>query len=98
MVHIVQCLCPSRHCIAAIAFDDKDLSPEKALEGFPMLVNSTVAVGGWNPWCGICRSRDWHYELGRTRWETLEEAMPRIKELERQQALTRSIIGQGSQN
>jgi len=91
MIYIAQCLCPSRHCIIAVAFDEKD-GVNTTLEQFEVLVKNYISEGKINPWCGICGSEQWSYEAGRTRFETMEEALPQLERLERQQSLTRAIL------
>lgn len=91
-VHIVQLLCPERHCIMATYYESpngKEL-PEIACllrEKFDAFVKA-----GANPWCGICKSRDLHIEDRATKYATIAEAKPAIDELARQQAITREYF------
>ena len=90
-VYLVQCLCPSRHCIMAsptvLPAQAAESEQETAKE--PLRTLLTEAINGRliNPWCELCKApaKDWRYEIGRTKWETLEEAMPHLREEERKQ-------------
>jgi hypothetical protein len=104
MVRIVQCLCPSRHCIMAIAYlpgitstpdvsdEDITLTEANAADHLRLMVEDAVGAGWLDPWCGICRSRDFHYEDGRTAFQTLAEAYPVMKALEDAQRRTREFM------
>ena len=97
MIHIAQCLCPQRHCMAAMAFDPAATPEGVAVESLRTAVREGIASEFFNPWCGICKSREFHYEVGVTRFRTMEEAMPHLKETERQNAIARALLG-GTQN
>ena len=47
-----------------------------------------------NPWCGLCRTRSdtWKFELARTRWRTMAEALPELNELEAENAVARALL------
>ncbi|HUU62347.1 MAG TPA: hypothetical protein VMX96_00255 [Dehalococcoidia bacterium] len=45
-----------------------------------------------NRWCGVCGG-ELHVEHGRTKFRTMEEALPQIKAIEEANLRTRSIIG-----
>ena len=95
MVYLVQCLCPARHCITALAFEpDGDLKPETAEESLKALTELALARSAMNPWCAICRARSstWVYECARTRFRTMAEARPELKRLEAEQAQARSMF------
>lgn len=93
MIYIVQCLCPNRHAIFAIAYDPKDIAHNTALVGFQGMIEDMVKEKVINPcWCGICRSPDWTYEQRRTKFETMEEAKPEMERLQQEQMLTRMQI------
>lgn len=79
-VYIAQLLCPARHCVLASAEYCWEPSAVEDLgarleEKFAAL----VARGILNPHCEICRSRDLQVETMRTRFETLEEALPALR-------------------
>ena len=94
MIYIIQCLCPNRHAIVAIAYDPADISHDVALRGFRAQVEQLIEKQVMNPWCGICQSRDWTYEQRRSKYRTMEEAKPEIARLELEQMLTRMVIDQ----
>lgn len=92
MVRIVQLLCPARHCIVATAYDSADGKPEPAFsehvhESFRRLVEA-----GANPWCGLCHSRDFHTEDGRTAFRSMAEALPHLKQIHAEMAATREYF------
>ena len=91
-VWLAQCLCPSRHCLLAVASD--------ALEGQALIavlqgdVADAVEVGGMDPWCGLCGARraTWTYEVGRTIFATLREAEPALRATEAAQVRSRALL------
>jgi len=88
MIWIVQLLCPARHCVIAAAFDpevDSDEETTRKLEEWREKL-------GLNPWCGICGSTRLRYESHRTKFQTMEEALPSLKKSEQEQALTREYL------
>ncbi len=87
MICITQLLCPQRHCVVASVWDERDSSAALAQEQLREQFQSWVKSGALNPYCGLCRSETLHYESGVTRWQTMEEALPNIREQEREQAL-----------
>jgi hypothetical protein len=76
MVLLAQCLCPRRHCILAAAADDRDAEAlrQVLMDG----VRRLLLTKALHPWCGLCGAGEgsWTYEVGRTRFATLEEARP----------------------
>jgi hypothetical protein len=93
MIHIIQCLCPDRHCIFALAYDPADLSSPEAMQGFKEMVQAALDKKLANPWCGMCGSTLWSYEDAVTKFATIEEARPAMKETEADQMATRAILG-----
>lgn len=89
-VKLVQCLCPERHCITAIAF--QDLPESEAISKLQSIVDSSIASSLINPWCAICGSRKWHYEVGKTRFSTMEEAEPELAKTEVEQRKTIALL------
>jgi hypothetical protein len=65
-VHLVQYLCSERHCVAAVAYRRGEGSYENTVAGLKAMLKSA----GANPWCGICGSRDLHFEEGATPFDT----------------------------
>jgi hypothetical protein len=82
-VHIVQCLCPSRHCIIATAQEAED-SPEikqEMEEALRRIVTDVLARGLLNPHCGLCGAlvQTWTFEAAETVYLSLEAAMPALR-------------------
>lgn len=98
MIHIIQCLCPHRHCIMAIAYDSETIAPADAMLGLMVTVESAVEVKEINPWCHICQSRDWHYEDAPTRFKTIDEAEPVLKLMEQMQKDTHDLFAKLNAN
>ncbi len=90
MICITQLLCPQRHCVLASVWDDAESSADTAEPQLRDTFQSWVASGKLNPYCGLCRSETLHCETGVTPWQTMEEALPYIREQERQQAIVRA--------
>jgi hypothetical protein len=98
-VWIAQCVCPSRHCIAAAyAEADGPLAAEREVRR-PLVTAVCLALfaGEVNPWCGLCgaASSAWNYELARSRFSTMAEAEPEMKRLAAEQAKVRRAYGEG---
>jgi hypothetical protein len=97
-VWIAQCLCPQRHCIMASIDEaaDQAEAEDKISKPLREQVAKAVADNTVNPWCGICQAprETWHFELGRTRWTNMAEAMPEIEKNAAAQALTGAVFGQ----
>lgn len=96
-VWIAQCLCPQRHCIMAAAGEAADADAADQTVGTELReqVAALLQSGAVNPWCGLCRSpvESWHYELGRTPFRSLAEAMPALRQEEEKQRLTAAVLG-----
>lgn len=93
-LHIVQVLCPDRHCIFAFAYepDGKEITDEKMIQSAMNTIDRMANAGEINRWCGLCGSRDLKAEAAVTRFNTLDEAMPHLKEEEAKQMLTRMLL------
>lgn len=87
MIWLTQLMCPQRHCLTAVAWDEhKQSAPTvEALlhEGF----RDVVGKGQLNPYCGLCRSETLHCESRATPWTTMEEALPHLQRAEQEQLL-----------
>jgi hypothetical protein len=93
MVYIAQLLCPQGHCLLAAADDcasDADAERLKRIlsERFLGLVKEGVA----KPACRICGSEEASLELARTGFHTMAEALPYLKESERNQQASASLV------
>lgn len=75
-VKLIQVLCPERHCIIAIAYDDTDKDDAAALLDFQGKFHFLVDSGAMNPWCALCGSKDLKFDVGTTGFANLAEAEP----------------------
>lgn len=92
MIHIIQCLCPQRHCILALAYDDTEGGGEEILGLLQATVAGSIEQGLLNPWCGICQAREWTYEDGKTHFTSLAEAKPFLEQCQRDQMDFRTML------
>jgi hypothetical protein len=96
-VWICQCLCPARHCILANVGVADDT--EEAEEAVAVPLREAVALGlqskVLNPWCGLCNARadSWKFEISLTRFRSIEEAMPALKQIENEQRKVAATFG-----
>lgn len=81
MIYICQLLCKQRHCMIAVAFDGAATSiadGEQAVNNqWELMVKTGIPAR-----CRICGSEQFHFETGRTRFRTMEEAEPALRKLE----------------
>lgn len=104
-VHIVQTLCPARHCILALAYESDieeaqpgaDTANARMVEG---AVDSMIRRRHINPWCGLCKAprETWTTEDRKTKFATMAEARPELERLEQEQALTRAMLGEAARH
>jgi hypothetical protein len=96
-VWIAQCLCPQRHCIMATAGEAENRRAAEATVGALLRANvkAKLLSGEFNPWCGLCHAaaESWRYEVARSRFRSMAEATPALKESEGQQQVTRALWG-----
>jgi hypothetical protein len=98
-VRLVQCLCPNRHAIIAIAYapgvtsaGDITLDQSNAAGYMKGMFQRMVGNGSLNAVCGICGATEFSYEDAPTKYETMDEALPALKEVEQRQRATRATI------
>jgi hypothetical protein len=91
-VRIVQLLCPQRHCIVATAYESPDGEADPEMTEALRRKFGALVGAGWNPWCGICSSRDLRPEDRPTIFATLAEAAPFLRHLADAQAATRAFF------
>jgi hypothetical protein len=96
-VYLAQALCPKRHAILAHAAEFEDEVEEAEAKGAletmqRRLIERAIAQRVINDWCDLCGapSAQWTFEVSATQWQTVEEATPRLREIEREQAATRA--------
>lgn len=95
-VWIMQCLCPSRHCIVASCdLAESETEARQKLDEPTRAAVAELIAGGVNPWCGLCGAKQdtWRYELGRTKFSTMAAAEPALREEEKRNAITRDLFG-----
>jgi len=96
MIRILQCLCPARHAVVGAAYDPEapGTSTEEIKRHVAEQLAMMVASGVIDPWCGLCGAKvdDWHWEDGITKYRTMEEAQPALKQLEAENHLAREAI------
>jgi hypothetical protein len=76
MIKLIQCLCPSRHCIIAVAFDPARMAEAQAVAQAEGVLTRVYQDRLIDPWCAICGSSRFEFEVGTTTFRTLEEAAP----------------------
>jgi len=87
-VHLVQWLCPHRHCLLAGAYEEG----VGTFDGVVEFLQLSARKMNLNPWCAICGSRELRYEDAPTRWATLIEAAPHLGEIAAANADTRAFL------
>lgn len=92
-VYIAQLLCPSRHSIMAVSHVCGSDAEEEALAAALWhRFDEAVAANVLNRRCGLCGSTNLHVETARTRFATMEEAMPHLKACEEAQRQTAAAL------
>jgi hypothetical protein len=94
MIHIIQLLCPERHCLLATVYDPREKDGAAALAEMKAAVERAIERNIIEPECGLCRSRDWRYEDQPTIFKTLDEAIPVLLAQQRAQQISARIIKQ----
>lgn len=104
---LVQILCgPQRHAILACPYapgvtvstlpngGDLTLTEQNAADYARALIDGAIRLKLINPWCEICKSprEQWSFEDNALAFATLEEAMPYLKQLEREQMETARFL------
>jgi hypothetical protein len=90
-VYIIQCLCPLRHCISAFAYEAEKPNDSK-VEEFKAKIAGLIDAKKMDPWCGLCNSRDWRYEVEKTIFRTMDEARGPLCENALRQAIAREFF------
>lgn len=92
-VYIAQLLCPRRHCVVASVGEFQSIQDAQTLgESLRTTFDSAVTAGIFDPWCGICKSRELRVEVAPTVYDTMAAAKPAIEMLERENAETAKYI------
>src|SRR5215831_19908498 len=93
-VYIAQLLCPQRHTILALAgeYESLEAATAQLSEWLEAAKQKLLESRNLDPWCGLCKSRDWHIEVGTTPFRSMEEARPALKQAERDQQATATYL------
>jgi hypothetical protein len=89
-VYLAQLKCPQNHCVFAVAgeYESDEAANELALRlGFE--VGAMVKAGEIKHECTLCLATALRVEIGRTRFATMAEAEPHLRE--NQDRINRSI-------
>jgi hypothetical protein len=96
-VWICQCLCPSRHCMLATVGEEESEGEAEIGVRAPLRrkVGELLSAGKFAPWCAICGAQPhtWRYELRRTKFSTMEEAIPHMHDIEAANIATNRVWG-----
>lgn len=86
MIWLAQLLCPERHAIIAVPFEEG--------QGDPMIAQAEEVFKTDLLYrrCGICGSTQLKWERGRTRFQTIEQALVELKKLHEDQMATRAYL------
>lgn len=88
-VHLVQLLCPSRHCVMAAAYEEGTAA---SFEGCCQAIEGAITGRGLIRRCALCKSVDLRFEDGVTRFNSLREAGPHLLAAQFQNLFTRVAI------
>ena len=94
-VRIVQCLCPDRHCMTAMAYQTEDGAPKPEIaQKLKAAVADLLERKVVHPWCALCRApaSSFFYEDKPTIFRTMEEAMPSLLEGQKRQAAAQAFF------
>jgi hypothetical protein len=95
-VWIAQCLCPSRHAILAAAGEANSEAEAQSIRAALLCqTDELISREAINPWCAICGAKleTWTYEVGRTAFKTMAEAMPTLRQEETRNVLANAAFG-----
>lgn len=83
-VHLVQCICPARHCIMAVAGEEPPETAAAIVDQLRSAIEQTIAAGRIDPWCALCRAprEQWTFEIVAIPGRTLDEIMPSLRAVE----------------
>src|SRR5262245_33508649 len=87
---IAQLLCPKRHAICALAYDLERTPADEITQHLQSVVSNRV--GGIDPWCGLCGSRELHVEHGKLFTDDWDEAETMLRQCEEDNVATREFF------
>ncbi len=88
MIHLVQHLCPERHCLMAAGFVAGSATPEQVAR----MILDREAELGYEARCWLCGSTELRFEEARTRFPDMETAMPVLRQAEEANRSTREFV------
>lgn len=93
-VLLLQCLCPSRHCIIALAGEAPPATAENMTEQARAGLDGAIASKAINPWCELCNApRDqWAFEVAEIPGRTLADVLPELRRNEAEQLASQASI------
>jgi hypothetical protein len=96
-VYIGQLKCPSNHCVVGVVGEyEQDDEAKAALSlALGLMFGALVRAGTLKNEYGICHSTHLLVHVGASRFATMEEAAPFLRELEERQRFTRQYLEGG---
>ena len=88
-VRIVQMLCPSRHCLVALAYESADGRNNPVM---PYHLGEKFVEQKLEHKCAICGATTFTLEDAPTIFSSMAEAEPHLRREETKQAITRGLI------
>lgn len=81
--------------MAAVAEAENEADAQRIRTDLRRQVLSFLKSGALNPWCAICGAQlaTWRYELRRTVWASMDEAMPHIRQTEAENLAANAVWG-----
>lgn len=93
-VWLAQCVCPNGHTILALANEADTLSDAKSevVDPLHQQVMDLLREGRIEPTCGMCDAHfsKWRFNVARTRFPTIAEAVPYLKDAEAKDQIRRT--------
>jgi hypothetical protein len=93
-VLLLQCLCPARHCIIALAGEAPPATAEEMKDRAVVALEAAIESKAINPWCELCKAPRgfWSFEVAELPGRTLAEIMPELKRQEAAQMQTQAAM------
>lgn len=90
--HLAQMLCPNRHCIMAVGYETEE--HQEYQQRLCSAVALRILLKQIEPRCDICGAvyESWHVESRPLKFNSLEEALPYLKQCQEAQARTREAM------
>jgi hypothetical protein len=98
-IYIVQLLCPARHAIIGVSYEENDPAKYEAGRAhwestLTELADNAIKEERMDPWCRLCKAKreTWRTETAKTIFKTWAEAQTRLKELQAEQQVAAAAI------